>query len=326
MTGSSEGKEPVKLHISDIDIRDAFFDEIYKLGAEDRNVVFLTDDLDAFSLRKFKEDFPAQFINIGVAEQNMVNIAAGLATCGKKVFAYGIAPFVTMRCFEQIKVNLCSMNLPVTIIGVGAGFSFGFDGPTHHGTQDVSLMRSLPEITIYNPSDAAVASACAHLAYKSRGPVYVRLDKGKFPGLTKEGEDFSDGVRIVRPLRGTNIVATGFMTAQALLVADELERKGVRVGVVDLYRLKPIPEAFVARVIDPSKRIVTLEEHSLVGGLGSIVCEQVADHQRHVSVKRIGVKDRQFVEYGSREWFHTVNGLDVAAVVEALLDNDRSLS
>lgn len=319
MTGSSEGKEPVKSPVSDIDIRDAFFDQIYRIGADDKNVIFLTDDMDAFSLRKFKEDFPAQFINIGVAEQNMVNIAAGLAACGKKVFAYGIAPFVTMRCYEQIKVNLCSMNLPVTIIGVGVGFSFGFDGPTHHGTQDVAIMRALPEITIYNPSDITLASACARLAYESLGPVYVRLDKGVFPVLSMEEENFLDGFRILKPLQDINIVSTGFMTLEALRVTAELEKRSIRVGVVDLYRLKPISEALFFKVLDRSREVVTIEENSIVGGLGSIVCEILADNKdsaKDIRVTRIATRDKQFVCYGTREWFYTRCNLDVNSLVE----------
>ena len=303
---------------SDIDMRDAFFDEIYEIGSKDKDVVFLTDDMDAFSLRRFKADMPNQFININVAEQNMINVAAGLAMYGKKVFTYGIASFVTMRSLEQIKVNLCSMNLPVTIIGVGPGFSFEFDGPTHHGTQDVAIMRAIPEITIYNLSDISLAARAAHLAYRSNGPVYVRLDKGKFPILSDAIESFSDGFRILKPLGEVNIVSTGFMTSQALEVAAELEKRSVHVGLVDLYRLKPIDNAFFHKVLEPSAEIVTLEESSFVGGIGSIVCEILADKGSDVRVRRFAIHDRQFISYGSRGWFHAQNGVDVASVVEAL--------
>lgn len=308
---------------SKIDMRDAFFDEVYNIGEKDKEVVFLTDDMDAFSLRRFKRDFPNQFINIGVAEQNMINVSAGLAACGKRVFAYGIASFVTMRCYEQIKVNLASMNLPVTIIGVGQGFSFEFDGPTHHGTQDVAIMRAIPEITIYNLSDISLAARAAHLAYRSNGPVYVRLDKGKFPILSDENESFSDGFRILKPLEEVNIISTGFMTPQALVVAAELEKRSVHVGLVDLYRLKPIDDAFFHKVLKPSAEIVTLEESSFVGGIGSIVCEILADKGSDVRVRRFAIQDRQFISYGSRGWFHAQNGLDVPSIVEALAKGDN---
>ena len=312
------------MQVADIDIRDAFFDEIYRIGSRDRNVVFLTDDMDAFSLRKFRQDFPTQFINVGVAEQNLVNLAAGLATCGKRVFAYGIASFVTMRCFEQIKVNLCSMNLPVTIIGVGAGFSFGFDGPTHHGTQDIAIMRALPEMTIYNPSDISLASACAQLAYKSHGPVYVRLDKGRFPVLSSEADDFSEGFRVLKPLQDINIVSTGFMTPRTLFIATELEKRSIYVGVVDLFRLKPIGERFILKVLGRSKEIVTVEENSIVGGVGTIVAEVLADNQMNIRLRRVAAQDKQFIQYGSREWFHATNRLDEASIVASFLSQPET--
>ena len=303
------------MDLASLDMRDAFFDAVYALGARDRDVVVITDDMDAFGLRRFKKDFPERFINIGVAEQNMINVAAGLALCGKKVFTYGIASFVTMRCFEQIKVNLCSLGLPVVIIGVGAGFSFGFDGPTHHGTQDVAVMRALPEMTIYNPSDAALAAACPRLALGAGGPSYVRLDKGTFPVLHGPQDAFADGFAVLRPLCDVNLVATGFLAHRALAVAEALAARGLAVGVVDLYRLKPIGDAFVTAVVDGSRTIVTLEEHSIVGGLGSAVGELILDHGRNVRLVREAAPDRQFLQYGGREWFLHAHGLGVDELV-----------
>ena len=150
------------------------------MACQDKDLVFITADADAFSLRKFKNDFPDRFVNVGVAEQTMVLLATGLAMCGKNVFIYSIIPFITQRALEHIKVNICSMNLPVTIVGCGAGLSFGFDGPTHHATQDISAMRSLPDMQILSPCDARSSSMCAEIAHKSNQPTYVRLDKGKF--------------------------------------------------------------------------------------------------------------------------------------------------
>jgi transketolase len=299
-----------------VDIRDAFFDEIYALAQADRNLVFLTDDMDAFALRQFKATLPKQFINIGVAEQNMINLAAGLASCGKRVFAYGIAPFVTLRCYEQIKVNLCSMNLGVTVIGVGSGFSFGFDGPTHHGTQDVAIMRALPEITILNPSDAGLAAACARWSYESNSPVYVRLDKGVFPDFPAATD--GAGFRIIRPLQARNIIATGFMVSEAAAVADELNRQGDSVGVVDLFRLKPIDERLVRDVLAKSQAVMTLEDNAVVGGLGSAIAEIVADNHLDVSVTRCAIPDKQYIVYGTREWFHTVTGIDRAGILRRI--------
>ena len=133
------------------DMRDAFFDEIYLESFKNPDLIVITNDMDIFSLRKLKKQRPNQFINVGVAEQNMINIASGLASTGMKVIIYGIAPFVVFRCFEQIKMNICSMNLPVSIVGIGSGVSFAFDGPTHHAIQDISVMNALPEMSILNP-------------------------------------------------------------------------------------------------------------------------------------------------------------------------------
>jgi transketolase len=306
------------LQLADKDIRDALFDRVYELAEQDPNVVMLTDDMDAFSLRRFKQDFPERYINIGVAEQNMMNVAAGLATCGKRVFTYGIASYVTMRCFEQIKVNLCSMRLPVTIIGVGPGFSFEFDGPTHHGTIDVSVMRTLPEMSIYNPSDSALASACVDLAYENAGPTYIRLDKGKYPDMTGGNNDFSQGFRVLKPLTDVNIVSSGFMTMRALSVAEALEGRGISIGIVDLYRLKPVTAEFAAVVLGQSKRVVTIEESSIVGGVGTILAELLAESGLAVRLTRLAVPDKQFLQYGSREWLQRNNGLDETTLIEVI--------
>ncbi len=304
--------------LTDVDVRDAFFDTVYDLGKKDKQVVFLTGDMDAFSLRRFKEDFPDRFINIGVAEQNMMSVAAGLATCGKRVFTYGINTFVTMRCFEQIKINLCSMRLPVTIIGAGAGFSFGFDGPTHHGTQDLAVMRALPELTIYNPSDAASAAACAMLAYQSKGPVYVRLDKGKFPAFYDANDRWIKGFKVLKPLQAVNLISTGYMTGPAMAAAAALELQGKLVGVVDVFRVKPLPEEFLKEVVDQSKALYTIEENSAAGGFGSIVGELLADNKRLIPLRRLAVKDKQFLDYGDREWFQKQNGLDAESLVKEI--------
>lgn len=302
--------------MSAVDIRDAFFDEFYRVGSKDPDVVFLSSDMDAFSLRKFKNDFPNRFINVGVAEQNMVNVASGLALSGKKVFCYGIAAFVTLRCFEQIKINLCSLNLPVTIIGAGAGFSFGYDGPTHHGLIDMATMRLLPEMTVYNLSSSDLAKASVEVVQRSKTPTYIRLDKGKFPSMDLTEKDLERGYRILRPLLATNLVATGFMTAKVLEVADTLKARGCAVGVVDLFRVKPLSPEFGDEVLKCSKQIVSIEENSIVGGLGSILSEAIVDSRSGCLLARVAAPDKQFIQYGDREWFHKVYGLDAASICQ----------
>jgi len=303
-----------------IDIRDAFFDEVYRIASKDPDVIFLTADMGAFSLNRFKAELNHQYFNVGVAEQNLVGVATGLALAGKKVFIYTIAAFVTQRCYEQIKVDLCGMHLPVTIIGSGPGITYESDGPTHHAIQDVAIMRALPGMTIFNPSDAASAAAAARLAYASDGPVYVRIDKGKLPRLHDSSEDFSRGLTLLKKGRDLCIIATGIMASQAYKVADELARHSIDAGIIDLYRLKPVNEELLLDFIGKSKAVATLEEHSLVGGIGSAVSEIITDKRMTLPLKRIALTEQACPGYGNREWMHTFYGLDTDSVTKTILD------
>jgi len=308
------------MNYSNIDIRDAFFDKIYDIAAKDKDVIFITADADAFSLRKYKKDFPEQFINVGVAEQNMVAVAAGLALSGKKVFIYAIIPFLTMRCYEHIKVNICSMNLPVTIIGIGSGLSFGNDGPTHHAIQDISIMRTLPEIMILNPCDSMSAAACAQISYESKKPIYVRIDKGVLKPLYNDKDVFSKGLKVLKKTTDINIISTGIMSQQAVLVAEELKKHNVNVGIIDLFRIKQVDEKLLIKLIKNSKQLITIEENSILGGIGTVVSEILTDNKLNIPLKRIALEDKQCFDYGTREWLHEHYGLDVQSLTKTILN------
>lgn len=309
------------MKISDVDMRDAFFDELYNIAVDDSRVIFLTADMGAFSLVRFKKDLPKQYINVGVAEQNMVSVAAGLALSGKTAFVYTIVPFATMRCYEQIKVDLCCMNLPVTVIGIGAGFTYGSDGPTHHATQDIAVMRTLPEITILNPSDSVMTQAFVKIAYKSTGPVYVRIEKGKLPLIYDEvNSDFLDGIAQTRKGSDLNIVSTGIMVHKAHEVAEILSRYSISVGVVDLYRIKPLNTELLLKYVADSKSIVTLEENSATGGIGSAVAEALSDNVCNKPLKRLAIPDIHCFESGERELLHACYGLDTDSIVKSIVE------
>ncbi|MFA4905603.1 MAG: transketolase C-terminal domain-containing protein [Candidatus Margulisiibacteriota bacterium] len=302
------------MSMAKVDIRDAFFDEIYNIAAGDKDVIFITADADAFSLRRYKKDFPGQFLNVGVAEQNLISVAAGLALSGKKVFVYAIIPFITLRCYEQIKVNICSLNLPVTIIGVGSGLSFGNDGPTHHAMQDIAVMRILPELVILNPADAASAQACAKTAYRASSPVYVRIDKGMFPEFYSRNEDLTQGFKVLREVAETTIVSTGYMTKVAMEIADQMPD----VGVIDLFRLKPVEASELFKQLAKAERLISLEENSIVGGLGTILSELLTDNLVNIPLKRIALPDVQSFVYGTREWLHRYYKIDRESVAGVL--------
>jgi len=302
------------------DVRDAFFDKIYDLACKDKDLIFITADADAFSLRKFKNDFPERFINVGVAEQTMVLLATGLALCGKKVFIYSIIPFIVQRALEHIKVNICSMNLPVSIIGCGAGLAFGFDGPTHHANQDLATMKTMPGMKIISPCDARSSMLSAVEAYESNTPVYVRLDKGSAKEIYTDNDNIELGVFTVKPRKKVNIISTGFMTLKAVEVFEKLNSQGISVGVFDVSRIKPINSKILCNIISDSESIIVLEEHSLIGGLGSSIADLIVDSNINTKMVRIGLPDKQIFEYGDRDWLHEIYGLNCDAIVDRVLN------
>jgi transketolase len=300
------------------DIRDAFFDKICEYAIADERVIIITDDMDIFSLRNFKKTCPHRFINPGVAEQQIVNFAAGLASTGKKVIICGIASFVTFRCYEQIKVNICSMNLPIVIVGMGAGLSFSADGPTHHSIQDVSVMRSLPEIEIYNPCDSLSAQKCAEISYFSKSPVYVRMDKGAFPDIYENLALEHGYCNIITPDK-TNVISTGCITH---VVHDVIRELNINVGLIDVFKLKPFDDRIINE-ISHSNSIITIEEHTITGGLHSIVLESSSRLDCNIQVKPIALEDGQYIQYGTREFLQDQHGLSRKTITKALLKEEQ---
>lgn len=301
-------------------MRDAFFNSLYEIAKEDRRVVILTADCGAPALDMFRRVLKAQYMTVGIAEQNMVSIAAGLALEGKIVYIYAIAPFVTLRCYEQIKVDLCCMNLNVTALGIGAGFAYDIMGPTHHTTEDISIMRALPNMSIFNPSDSIMAGRLARLTYTAGGPKYVRFDRGGLPLIYKNRAiDLEDGLTELKDGSDVCIIATGNMVDRAVQLSKWLSENSIKAGVVDLFRIKPLNEKKLLRIIAGTLRVATLEEHFMTGGIGSAVAELMADSGASRPMLRLGVCDRYFFEYGGRDRLHCLNGLDTDNIKKRLL-------
>lgn len=250
--------------------RDAFFESLYDIAFQDKDVVLVSADMGAPSLDRFRRDLAHQYVDVGIAEQQAILVATGLSLGGMKAFVYGIGPFVTYRCYEQIRLDLGAMNVPVTIVGVGAGMSYEESGPTHHTTEDISCLRALPNISITNCSDSVMASAMAANSLGLDHPSYVRLDRQAFPVLYRPGHDFSGGLEVLRQGDSLFLVATGNTVHDALALAGELEAHGLRPGVIDVYRFPINPELFREKT-KGAKILFTMEEHTLPGGLGSAV-------------------------------------------------------
>lgn len=293
-----------------VDLRDALFESIYEYARSDEKVIFLTADADAFVLKKFRNDFPNRFINIGVAEQNAVLVATGLAMAGFKPYVYSITPFITARCYEQIKVNVCSMNLPITLIGLGAGFSFSFDGPTHHAISDIAIMRTLPEMTILNTSDVNTVKECSRLSYESKTPSYIRLDKGIFPII---GKEFQNGFRVLKHLSKMNMISTGTIIHSVYELAGKL-----CLGLVDMYQLKPFNEKFLSEIIHISDKIIVVEENVINGAVCTIVLEHMAKMGVNKPLIRIALEDKQYFDYADQQWIRSKYGLTPESIEQRL--------
>lgn len=301
-------------------MRNVFWDKVYELAKENSDIIVMSADCGAPSLDKFRKDLSGQFIKTGIAEANTILAAAGLALGGKKVFIYAIAPFITLRIYEQIKVELAAMKIPVTIVGIGAGFSYDDSGPTHHTLEDISIMRVLPNMTINNISDSVMADAFVDISCKMKEPNYIRLDRKFLPEIYKKEDDFSQGLAVLRESKDFYIVATGNMVHSALAVAEDLKNQSIEAGVIDLYTF-PINERLFLEKIADAKKIVTLEEHFLPGGMGSAVIEVLADNNRLLPIKRIGISHKYgyCYEYGGRERIQSLHGLDKESIIKTIL-------
>lgn len=253
------------------DFRDAAFGVVHNLMHIDPNVVVLSNDMGAHGLDAIRAEFPARAINVGIAEQNMLSLAGGLAATGKRVFVYGIIAHL-MRAWEQIKIDICMPNLPVTILGVGAGLSYGPDGPTHHGTEDVALMRVLSNMTIYNPADWVCTEAVVKMAYEAKTPHYIRLDKEQLPALYSATQDFRLGFCGWGDSLHRAIISTGVETWRARQIDHRC--------VIDIFRLKPTPDfgGYFADLFQDE--IEVWDEHHPNGGLFSIVAEALCTAKR----------------------------------------------
>lgn len=271
--------------------REAYGQAIKDL-AENKNIVVLDADLGkATKSLEFKKVAEDRFFDMGIAECDMIGTAAGLATCGKIPFASTFAVFAAGRAYEQIRNSVAYPNLNVKIAATHAGITVGEDGGSHQAIEDISLMRSIPNMIVINPADAIEARQVIFAAVEYNGPVYIRLGRAATPNIYDENYSFKIGKgNVIKEGSDISIIATGIMVAEALEAAKELESENINVEVVNISTIKPIDEALIKEVAIKTKKVITVEEHSIIGGLGSAVCE-VLSETPNVVVRRMGVKD-----------------------------------
>jgi transketolase len=301
-------------------MRNAYLSTLYDLTKKNRQVYSLVSDIGAIVFDKYREDFPENFINVGVAEANMLSIASGMASCGKIPFTYTIAPFITMRAYEQIRNDVCLQKQNVKIVGVGAGFVYSTLGPTHHASEDIAIMRVLPHMTVISPADPLETKKATLAAAEIDGPVYLRLGTSKEPDVYKEDYDFRVGEGVVLKDGGdVTIIATGVLVYDAYRAVEELEHKGIYAKLINMHTLKPLDEQIILSAAKDTPCIVTVEEHNTIGGLGSAVCEVIAKHSdRIVPVRCLGIEDTFCCKYGTHDQLKSAYGLNVSNIVLAV--------
>ncbi len=298
-------------------MRNAFADELTRLGAEDRRVVLLSGDIGNRLFDKFRAAHPDRFYNCGVAEQNMTGLAAGMALSGLRPITYTIAPFVTTRCLEQIRTDVCYHEAPVIIVAVGAGLAYAGLGPTHHACEDIALLRALPNMVVLCPGDAWEVRAAMRAALAQDRPVYIRMGKRGEPKVHAEIPlDFAIGrALVIREGRDVCLLSTGNMLPEVIAAADHLAMHDIAAEVVSWHTVKPLDTEYLQAAFDRFGLVATVEEHSRIGGLGGAVAEWAMDQPAAPRrLLRFGTPDRFFKQSGEQEFARAALGLDAEAI------------
>ncbi len=292
----------------------AYISKLMELAEKDRNVLHLVADSGTGFDEMFRRNFPKQMYNFGIAEEHMVGAAAGLATAGKIPFVFTAGAFLAYRSFEFIRDDVCFQNLNVKIVGMGSGLAWSTLGPTHHTTEDVAVLRSLPNLMLLSPATPRQVAACVEKSYEHQGPVYIRI------GMNNEKEFFGNEYRfsgkneVLFDEGDISVFVTGSILEEAIEAAHALKEQGIGVKIINVCSLKPFDTHSVRELAQNSKLFVTVEEHNIYGGLGSIISEITAGEGMGIKVVRIGLHDTFANGYGTHKSVRTENGLDAASI------------
>lgn len=300
-------------------MRDAFFDELLALFRDDKRVVFLTGDLGYKLFDKLRDYDPARVINCGIREAGMVGYAAGLAKTGMLPFVYSITPFVTLRCLEQIKIDLCYNRAHVVVVGVGGGFAYGPNGSTHHGVDDIGVLSCLPGLTIWAPADQHEVRLCVRAAAALNGPAYLRLGRNKEPHLFSsllETPDIAEPA-LVREGNDGTILTCGIILHEVLKATDMLNQHGINPSVIRITTLRPFPEKHLLTVIADGRPLATVEEHVAIGGLGQETARIVAEARTGNSFRMLAIPVSFPVACYDRDALLAHSGLDADSIATA---------
>lgn len=302
------------------DCRDAFNEKLGELANRDQRIVTVVNDsVGSSKLNQFRKDFPNRLVNVGIAEQNMVGVGAGLANGGLIPFVCGASPFLTGRALEQIKADVAYSNTNVKLCGMSSGMAYGELGPTHHSIEDMAWLRAIANLTVIVPADSVETAQVVQFAADTFGPMFLRISRIGVPVVHPAGYQFEIGKAArLREGRDVTLIANGVMVARALEAADLLADRGIRARVLNMATVKPLDKAAILAAAAETGGIVTAEEHTVIGGLGSAVAEVVVTHQP-VPMRILGVPG-VFAPTGSAEWLLEHFGLTGPGIYEAALE------
>jgi len=304
-------------------MRTAFIDTLVELAEADERIWLLTGDLGYSVLERFSQRFLQRYVNVGVAEQNMLGLAAGLALSGKIVFVYSIANFPVMRCLEQIRNDVCYHNLAVKIVAVGGGLAYGSAGYTHHAVEDLAVMRAMPNMTVIAPGDPIELRAATQAIARTPGPCYLRVGKGGEPIVHQGLLDFEIGKAFwLRPGNDLIFVVTGAMLPEVLKAAELLQKHGLSAGVISLPTLKPLDVQTLRDAAESTRLMITVEEHSTIGGLGEAVAAALmqSDLKTTPRLIRAGLIQSISTRAGTQHYLREAHAIDAAHLVALALN------
>ena len=299
-------------------MRTAYLDTLYELAQKDKRVYALISDNGAIVYDKFRRDLGEQYLNLGISEANMIGMAAGMASCGKIPFAYTIGAFLAYRAFEFIRNDVCLQNQNVKIVGTGAGEVYSALGPTHHSTEDLGGLRALPNLTILCPASPLEVKKATRAAYEQEGPVYLRLGTNREPEIYEGDYLFEIGKGVtIREGNDITLIGTGSILKDILDIAERLQKDGVGARVINLHTINPLDKDIIIQAARETGKIITIEDHNIIGGLGSAVAEVIAESGLGIMFMRYGL--RSFSSgYGTYAQVKDMNGLGVEQIYNEL--------
>ncbi len=306
-------------------MRNIFIKQLIEEARRDPNLYVLTADLGFRAFEPFRDEFPEQFINVGVAEANMIGIAAGLALAGKRVCVYSIVPFVTLRCLEQIRNNICHHNLNINIIGVGGGFNYGNQGISHNIFEDLAVMRTMPNLTVFCPGDRLEAAVAVKAMINHPGPAYIRLGKAPEKDYHQSIADYKlgDGL-VIENGQDLTLISTGNIIDDLALVGEKLKTANHSVRIISFPCIKPINREQIVAAARETKAIFTIEENSIIGGLGGAVAEILMESDfSGIIFKMFALADEAHSDIGSHKYLRAKKGLAADKITDEILKKIR---